>query len=219
MTRARKPLVRVEFETYQHSVEQWAKACAIDPEPMAWAFPICMVPLDNNRVRVTLAIEQDYYALLAAEAAENYQVPAYCIIERDLDCNAISILDPYELRQAILAIPFRRIGPSLPNTFAVRWDLYKAGNILAVAATTKVLADVTLVRRSEIENDKVRLDVTVPAAIAKRIRQLRRKYSPKRLDMDDPVYSALDEAIAAEHAASSQAPYLGSHPLDDDIPF
>lgn len=219
MTTAGPPLVRVDLDTSYYTAALWANARAIEPSEFEWFTVVRSTPIETDRVRVTIAMDQDQFANFAAMDGAHH---AASYIAEIINCDASDIVTAHNTKVAFNALPSAEDVPKYgPYTFVVEWALAQAVDFAnEIKKSTGLLAKVRIVRLTPPAHRAAWVAVSVPRKIYDRINAM--SVDPTQQDNQDMYLSnALTRVWLEENPCPEpdlSQPSSGSD-IDDEIPF
>lgn len=158
----------VVIETDLDTVMLWEKARALDPSCLPYARFVRGATTPEGIVEATVEVEAGHYDYLVA-ALGNELAPS--ALEAELTNDAAEIVEPVELEEELALIPVAEAATIFEdNTFAVTWSIGDTVYVWEELATTDTELKTAAMVRTGRDGDTVRLAVTLPAAVADKVR-------------------------------------------------
>lgn len=205
----------VVIETDLGTVMLWEKAQALDPSCLPYARFVRGTSTPDGLVEATVEVEAGHYDYLVAALGAEMAPSA---LEAELTHDAAEVVEPVELEEELAKIPVAN-GTTFfgPDTFAVSWSVADGVYVWQEIATTETeLRDADMVRTGR-DGNSVLLAVTLPTAVADKVRAAYRELEEEDEDAD-PVLEIMRSIL---WPADETCRREGGAPAFDDgeIPF
>jgi hypothetical protein len=205
----------VAIETDLDTVLLWERARALEPSCLTYARFLRGTTTPEGFVQATVEVDADHYDYLVAALGIEMAPSA---LEAELTHDAAEVVEPVELEEELAKIPVA-IGTTVfsADTFTVSWSVADTVYVWEELAITDTDLKSAAIVRTGRDGDSVRLAVTLPAAVANKVRAAYRELEDGD-EVNDPVLDTmrsilwpLDETYRWEGGALSFD--------DDEIPF
>lgn len=205
----------VVIETDLDTVLLWEKARALDPSCLTYARFLRGTSTHEGLVGATIEVDAGHYQYLIDTLGPEMAPSA---LEAGMTYDAAEIVEPVELEEELAKIPVAN-GTTVfdADTFAVSWSVADTVYVWEELAITDTELKTAVIVRTGREGDVVSLAVTLPAALADKVRAAYQELEDGDEDADpvlDTMRSILwppDETYRREGGAVSFD--------DDEIPF
>lgn len=205
----------IVIETDLDTVMLWEKARTLDPSCLPYARFLQGTTTPDGLVEATVEVEAGHYDYLVAALGNELASSA---LEAELTHDAAEVVEPVELEEELAKIPVAN-GTTFfgPDTFSVSWSVADAVYVWQEIATTDTeLMDAEMVR-TDRGGDTVLLAVTLPRAVADKVRAAYRELEEEDEDAD-PVLEIMRSILwPADETCRREG---GAPSFDDgEIPF
>lgn len=158
----------VVIETDLGTVMLWEKAQALDPSCLHHARFVRVTSTPDGLVEATVEVEAGHYDYLVAVLGTEMVLSA---LEAEMTHDAADIVEPIELEEALVLVPFAD-GTKVfdAETFAVSWSVADTVYVWEKLAITDTDLKSAAIVRTGRDGDSVLLAVTLPKALADKVR-------------------------------------------------
>lgn len=205
----------IVIETDLDTVMLWEKARTLDPSFLPYARFLQGTTTPDGLVEATVEVDADHYdylvAVLGAEMAPS-------ALEAEMTHDATEMVEPVELEEELARIPVANGTTSFgPDTFAVSWSVADAVYVWHEIATTDTeLRDADMVRTGR-DGNSVLLAVTLPMAVADKVRAAFRDLEEGE-ENTDPVLEIMRSILwPADETSRRDGRFTSAD--DGEIPF
>lgn len=205
----------VVIETDLDTVTLWEKAQALDPSCLHYGRFVRGTSTPEGLVEATVEVEAGHYDyLVVALGIES----APSALEAELTHDAAEIVEPVELEEELALIPVEDETTTLgTDTFAVAWSVADTVYVWQeIASTDTELRDADIVRTGR-DGNSVLLAVTLPRAVADKVRAVYRELQEGDEDAD-PVLEIMRSILwPADETCRRDGGFTSAD--DGEIPF
>jgi len=205
----------IVIETDLETLLLWEKARALDPSCLNYARFLRGTTTPEGLVEASIEVDAGHYEYLIDTLGPKMAPSA---LEAEMTHDAAKIVEPVELEEELAKIPVAN-GTTVfdADTFAVSWSVADTVYVWAELAITDTELKCAAIMRTGREGDVVSLAVTLPAALATKVRAAYEEFGEGD-EESDPVLDTMrsilwppDETYRREGGAISFD--------DDEIPF
>jgi len=178
----------VVIETDLDTVMLWEKAQALDPSCLTYAGFVRGTATPEGLVEATVEVESGHYEYLVSALGIEL---ARSALEAEMTHDAAEIVEPLELEEELAEIPVADGTTTFGmDTFAVAWSVADTVYIWREIGTTETeLRDARIVRTG-CDGNAVLLAVTLPTALADKVRAVYRELEDGD-EENDPVLETM----------------------------
>lgn len=172
----------VVIETDLDTVMLWEKAHALDPSCLPYARFVRGTTTPEGLIEATVEVEAGHYEYLVAALGIELAPSA---LEAELTHDAAEIVEPVELEEELARISIGDGTTTLgADTFAVAWSVADAVYVWQEIATTDTEVKNADIVRTGRDGNSVLLAVTLPTAVADKVRAAYRELQEGDEDAD-----------------------------------
>lgn len=205
----------VVIETDLETVLLWEKARALDPSCLTYARFLHGMTTPEGPVEALVQVDAGHYEYLIDTLGPKMAPSA---LEAEMTHDAAEIVEPVELEEELARIPVAD-GTTVfgADTFAVSWSVADTVYVWEELAITDTELKTATIVRTGRDGDVVLLAVTLPAALATKVRAAYRELEEGDEDAD-PVLELMRSILWPPNETCRRE---GGAALfdDDEIPF
>lgn len=204
-------VIEIDLDT----VLRWEKARTLDPSCLTYARFLHGTTTPEGLVEASVEVDAGHYEYLIDALGPEMAASA---LEAEMTHDAAEIVAPVELEEELAKIPVADATTVFgADTFAVSWSVADTVYVWEELATTDTELESAAIVRTGREGDVVSLAVTLPVALANKVRTAYQELADGDED-EDPVLETMrsilwppDETYRREGGAALFD--------DDEIPF